>query len=664
MAAELLTPGVIKTKELIELFEKYGIKVGTKVGNASRLAGVYGIKKPKEVKVQYTGQSPTTIKNPTQFYIKPTDSQLKQIKKQYDINQLKRTEGGPGKEAFEKRKKRAKQLLKTGKYTISQANEILKSEFPEIKKTGMQTTLSKLAKNIKGIPSGVVGDTATSVVKVKKDLEKLNNSEIKNLIKAGNTRLETLAKKTSRLLGVSIDLAERRLGQLIDAYGGDDRYIKPKKDDLFLRGAAKLTKGLGDVTKRNMFGGTAGGIQRMGAEGRVAKALGKTRAFFSSLRKRIQERIPGTGYETDEIKNIRSSARFGTSPYSLFVQGIKSDINQEKAKAFDKQTSIYEKRLQEADPKDKPKIAKEYNEKARKFEVEANKNLKSGQLPVRTLRISFDEPNKVIKNKTALNTYGDMFDDIYKKHGYSFRVPADVKTIEEVKPFLEGGRGYKQALNLIRAGAPRIFAIPAAAYLGYQALGSSELEAAEPETPIKYSDEAGAFIDPKTEEPVSNRTMLEWAADNPMPTAAIASAPLLSKTVRQGTGKLLKGLLSTLASPLAATGFAGATIKENLDEGKNIVDATVDPMVGIELLYPEAAKRIGAKGITGALGKALSLGRVGAMLTPAGLGITALGLGKMGYNALQAEKEKLAGMSDEEREAYLAQAQEQMDLSA
>ena len=174
----------------------------------------------------------------------------------------------------------------------------------------------------------------------------------------------------------------------------------------------------------------------MGAESRVAKALGKTRTFFSGLRKRIQERIPGTGYETDEIKNIRSSARFGTSPYSLFVQGIKSDINQEKAKAFDKQTSIYEKRLQKADPKDKPKIAKEYNEKARKFEIEANKNLKSGQLPVRTLRISFDEPNKVIKNKAALNTYGDMFDDIYKKHGYSFKVPADVKTIEEIKPFL------------------------------------------------------------------------------------------------------------------------------------------------------------------------------------------------------------------------------------
>ena len=38
------------------------------------------------------------------------------------------------------------------------------------------------------------------------------------------------------------------------------------------------------------------------------------------------------------------------------------------------------------------------------------------------------------------------------------------ETIEEIKPFLEGGRGLKKAAQLIRAGAPRIFGIPAAAY--------------------------------------------------------------------------------------------------------------------------------------------------------------------------------------------------------
>ena len=68
--------------------------------------------------------------------------------------------------------------------------------------------------------------------------------------------------------------------------------------------------------------------------------------------------------------------------------------------------------------------------------------------------------------------------------------------------------------------------------------------------------------------------MLDWAANNPMPTAAIASAPLLSKTVRKGTGKLLSGLLKTLGSPTAAgLGFAGLTIKENLEKGKSIPDA-------------------------------------------------------------------------------------------
>ena len=146
------------------------------------------------------------------------------------------------------------------------------------------------------------------------------------------------------------------------------------------------------------------------------------------------------------------------------------------------------------------------------------------------------------------------------------------------------------------------------------------------EEPIKYNDEIGAFVNPQTDEKVSQATLLDWAANNPMPTAAVASAPLLSKTVRKGAGKLLSGLLSTLGSSTAGLGFAGLTVKENLDEGKNIVDATVDPLVGAELLFPEAAKRFGGKGLQNALGRALSLGRVGAMMTPVGIGITGLGM--------------------------------------
>ena len=179
-------------------------------------------------------------------------------------------------------------------------------------------------------------------------------------------------------------------------------------------------------------------------------------------------------------------------------------------------------------------------------------------------------------------------------------------------------------------------------------------EETTPEVPIKYNDEIGAFVDPKTDDKVSQSTLLNWAADNPMPTAAIASTPLLSKTVRKGTGKLLKGLLSTLGSSAAGLTFAGATVKGNLEEGKNIVDATIDPMVGIELLYPEAAKRFGGKGLQNVLGRALSLGRGGAMMTPVGIGITALGLGKMGIEAAMDEREKILGMTEEEKTNYLA----------
>ena len=611
---QLLTPGIIKTKELYDLLIKAGLNLPEGAGNASRIARVYGLERPKEVTVQYTGQSPTILKNPKQFYIKPTESQLKEIKKQYDINQLKKTSSGPGKEAFELRKKRATELLKTGKYSIAQVNEIIKKEFPTQK--GMKTTIGQLAKNIKGVPSGVEGDTATMITKVKKDLEKLNKSEVKDLLKAGNKNLQSLINKTSKILGRDKSLATRRIGQLIEAYRGDDRYLKVK-DDLLVRRVQPLIKGLGKIEGTKLFGGIGGGLQRMAAEGESAKSMGKTRTFFASLRKRIQEALPKSGYETDEIKNIRSSARFGTGPYSMFVQGIKSDINQDKMKTLDKQTSIYEKRLQAAKPEDKPKIAEEYNTKARKFAAEANKNLKPGQPPVRVLEISFDEPNKVIKNKYALDNYGDLFDDIYKKHGYSFKVPADVKTIEEIKPFLEGGRGLKKAAQLIRAGAPRIFGIPAAAYLSYQAL-EGEATADEP----GFEDED----------------------DSILPEAAVATAaaaPLATKKGRSIYGTAGKGLLKTLqvlGQPSIAAGIAADELRKgNIKTG------------GAALLAPELAGSLApaGRGILSTIGRVAAnpFGRFARAFTPVGL--ATIGAGAL-YDVYK-EYERREALTDEER---------------
>ena len=121
---------------------------------------------------------------------------------------------------------------------------------------------------------------------------------------------------------------------------------------------------------------------------------------------------------------------------------------------------------------------------------------------------------------------------------------------------------------------------------------------------------------------------------------------------------------STVGTSAAGLWFAGMTVKGNLDEVKNIVEATVDPMVWLELLYPEGVKRCGGKGLQNALGRALSLGRVGAMMTPVGAGITALGLGKMGIEALIDERERVLNMTPEELEIFRAEQEEQMGMSA
>ena len=211
--------------------------------------------------------------------------------------------------------------------------------------------------------------------------------------------------------------------------------------------------------------------------------------------------------------------------------------------------------------------------------------------------------------------------------------------------------------------------------VGLAAAGALALTgaASADEPPIKYNDELGAFVDPLNDEKVSQATMLDWAANNPMPTAAVASTPLLSKTVRKNTGKLLSGLLKTLGSPTAAAGFAGLTIKENLEEGKSIPDAVIDPLVGAELLFPELAKRTTTSPTgTGLLSKAgrfllNPIPRAAAAMTPVGLGITGLGIGKELYNVAQEEQDRINEMRENDPIAYqeyLAEQQELMDVSA
>ena len=637
--AEILTPGVINADKLVELLEKYKIKVPRK--NVSVYANNYGIEKASKVKVSYKDRNSkriTEINNPKQFYIEPNSSELKNIKKQYDINRLKAsgtTEEGA--KAFKLRYNKIKELLKKGKSSI-EVKKIIQDE------SGfrMASSITKAIKELKKEGIKIKPSEGTLVLKVRDDLNKLNKSEVKDLIRSGETNISKLITKSQKILNVTSELAARRVGQLIESFAGDDRYINAKSE-LLMKKSKPLIEGLGKITDTRLYGGIGGGLQRMMAEKKVSSSIDQPSTFFSSLRKRIQELIPSKNYEVDEIKNIASSGRSGTGPYSIFLQGIKSNINQNKALTLDKQMSIFEKRIQETENiEEKKEIAKRYNTEARKFAADANKNLKPGQLPVRVLEFSFDEPSKVIKNKNALENYGELFDDIYKKHGYSFKVPADVKTVDEIRPYLESQKGNTRMLKSLAQRAPRIFGIPTAAYLGYQALSPSVAEAKVP-SPIQDTQTAmqdqmieGQAPEPKLAEDIkydsyagfvkaddpnvraSQSDILYYIADNYIPeevqevgkmvgeaAAVLGGAtvglglPDVKKTIEERkaigkspvTGTLAKGFYR-LGSPLATAAF---TVPQVLDEEVSATDIATDPLNYLGLATMETfGKRAGS----------------------------------------------------------------------
>ena len=118
--------------------------------------------------------------------------------------------------------------------------------------------------------------------------------------------------------------------------------------------------------------------------------------------------------------------------------------------------------------------------------------------------------------------------------------------------------------------------------------------------------------------------------------------------LKKGIGMLGTGLgklFTTATSPLGAAGFAGTTIKSNIEAGKNVADAVVDPMVGAELLYPELAKKSLAK-FSPTLGKILGLGKLGAKFTPVGQYLTLAGLSKEASKAIIEEANRVDQIQD------------------
>ena len=140
----------------------------------------------------------------------------------------------------------------------------------------------------------------------------------------------------------------------------------------------------------------------------------------------------------DEVGSLTASMRRGSGPYAIFGQVLGSEFNQGvKGVKIDNVKSIAQRTINSL-PVDSPERLEEikkYNAKVDAFETEANKN--NPIKKVKGQKISLKPPSETIKNKKVYNQYKDLFDDHYKKYGYSFEVSADTDSIPDIAKKLD-----------------------------------------------------------------------------------------------------------------------------------------------------------------------------------------------------------------------------------
>ena len=129
-----------------------------------------------------------------------------------------------------------------------------------------------------------------------------------------------------------------------------------------------------------------------------------------------------------------------------------------------------------------------------------------------------------------------------------------------------------------------------------------------------------------------------------------------TKPGRQLLGKAFR----TLGTPLSGSLLAANQIRSNIQSGENVVDAVVDPLVGLELSFPGLFKENLAKITKNPTAqKILKLGKFGRALTPIGAGITAAGLGIDAAKFTKKRIEELRSMTPEQRAELRRQGEAQ-----
>ena len=599
--------GLLNPQQAIKFLKKKGINV--RPSNIARMLKNSGV----ETIGGKIGQQ-TLFKT-------PTDEQITQIKQ----NIYKDPKSELYKAEVPKRNKLIEKYLRQGLSRTDITNRV-RQESP-IGVTG--ETIDQIAKEKNITKVSGRGEGSKVIQNIKTQLKTLDK-ELKDVIRTGNYTTDGLISRTRKLLNLPNTAtgnanAAYRLGQLVEAYSGDTQYIS-RTSPYLTRQSLKITQGL---PQTKGFGGIRGALRRRTLEANVTRQLGETKTFFSNVRRELQKLIPSNKINVDEVKNIASSGRYGTGPYSIFIQGVQEGINELKGKTIDQSIGTAEFKLQNMDPienayvdpktgkvETKSDIINNYNNKAKAYEQKFNKNLKPGELPVRVPFLSEAKPGTAIKNKEAYKDFKDLFDDIHTKYGYSFEVPEDLKTIYNARNYLRSGEGQIRLQRFIKSGAGRVFAVPLAmygTYLGAKQVGplltGTAAEAGEmvPQTQQIKFDEYNTATYPS--DPLV-REELEKTPEEPeeitpgfttvAAAAGVAGAPEIKKAYSAarelGRGKLrsavgitggLGAFAGTLGTPLFTAAMDVPYAVDRLRQGESPAEILKDPTMYLGAAFME-----------------------------------------------------------------------------
>ena len=177
-----------------------------------------------------------------------------------------------------------------------------------------------------------------------------NDNQIQNLLK-GTLNRETqqaLLERATKIVGVDVSIASRRLFQMAEAMSDTTNKYKDLGVKINNTKAIKIIntgKQIAGASNRYAMSGLV--YEYYGNVVDKALGAGEGRTFIGKYQQAIR-RLLDKGQSPDEIFSLTASARQGLSPYAIFTQQLRTDVNSAIKGAFiDSELSKKHGQLQE-----------------------------------------------------------------------------------------------------------------------------------------------------------------------------------------------------------------------------------------------------------------------------------------------------------------------------